>query len=290
MRDMDRDSAVVALNQMGFVARARDWAMGRTVFVTLPEMEFESAGIRLARDAVYLREEPEAWCVVPMNDTQRPFSTLVDAARFMRSWLDCGMALHVLEKREREDSMSALSRVTRVMRGLATSWCIAGGWALDLFLGTVTREHGDVDVALFREDQDALRQHLSGWTLRKVEHGALSDWREDESLRLPVHEVHATRVGLRLEFLLNEREGETWLYRRDARVRLPVERLILRAEPGLPVLCPEVVLLYKAKAPRDVDTADFEAVRSRLSESQRQWLREALDIAHPAHPWSAALR
>jgi hypothetical protein len=97
----------------------------------------------------------------------------------------------------------------------------------------VTREHGDVDVALFCEDQDALRQHLSGWTLRKVKHGPLSDWREDESLRLPVHEVHATRSGLRLELLLNEREGETWLYRRDARVRLPVERLILRAEPGL---------------------------------------------------------
>jgi hypothetical protein len=101
--------------------------MGRTVFVTLPELEFESAGIWAARDAVYLREDPEAWCVVPMNDTQRAFSTLVDAARFMRSWLDCGLALHVLGKRGREDSMSALSRVTRVMRVLATSWCIASG-------------------------------------------------------------------------------------------------------------------------------------------------------------------
>lgn len=289
MRDMDRDSAVVALNQMGFVAQARDWAMGRTVFVTLPELEFEHAGIRGARDAVYLREDPEAWGVVPMNDTEWAFSTLGEAARFMLSWLDCGLAIHVLEKRGREDSMSAPCRVTRVMRGLARPWCIAGGWALDLFLGTVSREHGDVDVALFREDQGALRQHLSGWTLRKAEDGALSDWREGESLQPPVHEVHATRVGLRMELLLNEREGDTWVYRRDARVRMPVERLILRAEPGLPVLCPEVVLLYKAKAPRAVDTADFEAVRSRLSESQRQWLREALDIAHPSHPWSAAL-
>jgi hypothetical protein len=59
---------------------------------------------------------------------------------------------------------------------------------------------------------------------------------------------------------------------------------------GLPVLCPEVVLRYKATAPRAVDAADFEAVRSRLGESRRTWLRDALEQVHPGHPWIAALR
>ena len=33
-------------------------------------------------------------------------------------------------------------------------WFIAGGWAIDLFLGRKTREHADVDFALSRLDQD----------------------------------------------------------------------------------------------------------------------------------------
>lgn len=104
MRDMDRDGAVTALNQLGFVARARDWAMGRTVFVTLPELQEEHDGGILARDVLYLREEPEGWCVLMMEPTapggpERRFATVLDAAGFMRTWLDCGVAIQALEKR-----------------------------------------------------------------------------------------------------------------------------------------------------------------------------------------------
>jgi hypothetical protein len=183
----------------------------------------------------------------------------------------------------------SLEGVSRALGGFGAPWCVAGGWALDLFLGFVTRAHGDVDVALFREDQLRLRAHLADWTFEKVEGGALASWRQDEWLRLPVHEVHASRAGARLELLLAEREGEDWVYRRDARVRLPAARLVVRTEAGLPVLTPEVVLLYKAKAPRAVDASDFEAVRGRLSGAQRAWLRQALEVAHPGSAWAERL-
>lgn len=104
MRDMDRDGAVVALTQLGFAARARDWALGRTVFVTLPELREEHDGGILARDVLYLREEPEGWCVLMMEPTapggpERRFATVPEAAGFMRAWLDCGVAIQTLEQR-----------------------------------------------------------------------------------------------------------------------------------------------------------------------------------------------
>ena len=54
-------------------------------------------------------------------------------------------------------------------------------------------------------------------------------------------------------------EGEDWVYRRGARVRRRLASLAGRASvPGLPVLAPEVQLLYKSKDVRDKDQADFD--------------------------------
>ena len=178
------------------------------------------------------------------------------------------------------------------MRGLHAPWCIAGGWALDLFLGRETRPHADVDVALFRGDQFLLRQHFAGWTFSKVLGGVLERWQEEEWLHPPTHEVHA-RSGdqppITLEFLLNERTGGRWVFRRNPEVSCPLDRVILRSGAGLPVLCPAVVLLYKAKTPRTVDELDFTMVRGSLDGEQLTWLRSALRTCHPRHPWLARL-
>lgn len=46
-------------------------------------------------------------------------------------------------------------------------WWIAGGWAIDLFLGRQTRPHGDTDVLVLRCDQLALQQVLEGWICKR---------------------------------------------------------------------------------------------------------------------------
>jgi putative ABC transport system permease protein len=58
------------------------------------------------------------------------------------------------------DSFEILKASLRPLQGLTCPWFVAGGWALDLFLGRVTRPHHDVDIALFREDQRQLRSHF----------------------------------------------------------------------------------------------------------------------------------
>lgn len=79
------------------------------------------------------------------------------------------------------------------------------------------------------------------------------------------------------------------MYRRDPGVRLPLVRALKRGPAGLTVLAPEIVLLYKSKAPRPADELDFRAARPLLDAEARAWLRAALLRAGPAHPWAAAL-
>jgi hypothetical protein len=183
--------------------------------------------------------------------------------------------------------------VAAVLRDLEAPWAIAGGWALDLALGRVTRAHGDVDVAVLRDDQGALRAALPGWDFAAVAGGVQAPWEPGARLELPVHEVHARPPAgappFALELLLNERDGADWVYRRDPAVRLPLARALLPGPGGVRVLAPEVVLLYKSKAPRPADEADFLAARPLLDAAGGAWLRGALLRARPDHPWAAAL-
>lgn len=47
----------------------------------------------------------------------------------------------------------SVEEVVDLMSGLQVPWWIAGGWAIDLFLGRQTRAHGDTDVLIRRDDQ-----------------------------------------------------------------------------------------------------------------------------------------
>ena len=184
------------------------------------------------------------------------------------------------------DLPEPLRAVPELMRGFPAPWCVAGGWALDLFLGRVTRAHDDVEIALFREDQALLHGHLCDWRFEKVLDGRLVPWTADERLDLPVHEIHGRSNGetpLALEFLLNERTRDHWVFRRDPSVTLPIDRAIVRGALGYPVLCPAIVLLFKAKSPRAKDEADFRSARDALSDTQRSWLRDALDALPRGH-------
>jgi hypothetical protein len=46
------------------------------------------------------------------------------------------------------------------MSSFPAPWALCGGWAIDAWLGRQTREHGDVDVSVFLQDQRALFEHL----------------------------------------------------------------------------------------------------------------------------------
>lgn len=182
----------------------------------------------------------------------------------------------------------ALEEALALMAGFPAPWCVAGGWAIDLFLGKVTREHSDVDIAIFRDDQWAVHDHFRGWQIRKVVRGQLVEWPAGEQLDPPVHEIHVHAPegdGRSAEFLLNDRSGSEWVFRRNPAVTYPAHDLMRNGRDGIPYLAPAVVLLYKAKSPRPRDERDFDLARGALSPEERRWLRQALQFVHPGHEW-----
>lgn len=190
------------------------------------------------------------------------------------------------------DPDDVASTVLPLIEGFGAPWCVAGGWALDLFLGHATRPHSDVELAVFRQDQARLHEHFDGWTFTVSVDGRREAWPRGESLELPRHEIHAysqDEPTRSLELLLNERDGVNWIFRRNPEIVLPLERAIVRTAFGVDALSPEIALLFKAKVPRAKDEADFHATVPAMSGSQRQWLRSALLVVDPEHPWVRAL-
>ena len=61
----------------------------------------------------------------------------------------------------------------RLLAGLPAPWWIAGGWALDLFVGRQSRAHDDLDVEVLRRDQFVLQRLLAGWDPRVAAGGLL---------------------------------------------------------------------------------------------------------------------
>jgi hypothetical protein len=89
---------------------------------------------------------------------------------------------------------------------------------------------------------------------------------------------------------VDEVDGDDWLFRREHSIRRPLSTLSSRASrPGLPVLAPEIQLLYKSRGLRDKDADDFENVLPHLAVTERDWLREALLVTQPSHPWIGRL-
>jgi hypothetical protein len=169
-------------------------------------------------------------------------------------------------------------------------WWIAGGWAIDLLLGHQSRDHGDLDVLVLRRDQALVRDHLGDWDVHAADPpGSLRPWPIGETLPPTVHDVWCRRTPSSpwaFQLMIDDTDGDDWLFRRDSRVRRPIQSLTGRAsEADLAVLSPEVQLLYKSKGLREKDVADFRAVLAHLSAGERDWLRRSLDMVSPRHPW-----
>ncbi|MBX2994956.1 MAG: hypothetical protein KF681_09040 [Bdellovibrionaceae bacterium] len=170
-------------------------------------------------------------------------------------------------------------------------WCVAGGWALDLFLDRQTREHDDMEIVVLRENTELLYQHFKPFGPRLIFSGeppVFLPWEGDAidpqviQLRLKPELVDAS--GVNFDLLLTPSRERLWVCRRDQRLTRPLSDVRLDAR-GLPVLAPEIVLLFKAKYAREKDERDLEAVLPLLSPAARTWLHDALDFIHPGHPW-----
>lgn len=170
-------------------------------------------------------------------------------------------------------------------------WYVAGGWAIDLFRGAPTRDHEDIEIAVPAERFSEVATRFPECDFY-VAGGGRQVPVSPETLRAH-HQTWAweRRAGVwRFDVFREPHDGGTWIYRRDQRIRRPYADIIRRSRDGVPYLSPEVVLLFKAKADREKDRADFAGTLPLLSTDERRWLDAALAIVHPDHTWRDHLR
>jgi hypothetical protein len=194
--------------------------------------------------------------------------------------------------------------IAEVMSAFRAPWALCGGWAVDAWLGRQTRDHGDLDISVFIQDQRALFDHLAGWQL--IAHdphvpGNTSEPWDGRRLDLPGH-IHGrleageglpdrldapSQQGFSLDIQLDERSGGDWILSHEPRITLPLRQSIQQSAWGLPTVVPEALLFYKARGLRRRDKLDFLALLPHLTDEQRDWLRMAIALA--GHPWVTQL-
>ncbi len=203
-----------------------------------------------------------------------------------------GLSSAELEALEaRWSSCFAPGEVADRLAGIAAPWCVVAGWALDLFHGTQTRKHGDIEIAIPAASFPEVRARFPGYVFdapgsdRIRENATPEDLAAQHQtwLRDPVTDNYL------LDVFREPHDGDTWLCRRDETIRFPYRDIIRHTHDGIPYLVPELVLLFKAKNPRPKDQADFDATVPHLTATQRQTLAVLLARVHPGHPWLADL-
>ena len=188
--------------------------------------------------------------------------------------------------------------VAAFFASLRVPWWIAGGWAIDLFLGRQTREHEDIDVQILRRDQHAVRAVFGAWDVHAAlppprdETWPFCPWGLDEVLDLAIHDIWCRPTETApwaIQLMIVDAHAEQWRFRRMPAIGRPIATLGGITVEGIPYLAPEIQLLYKAKGCRPKDEADFVQTLPALDQERRLWLRNALALAHPNHPWLSQL-
>ncbi len=184
--------------------------------------------------------------------------------------------------------------VARLLAALRVPWYVAGGWALELFLGGGHREHDDLEIAAPNSRFDEVVGALGG-----LEIFLITDRTEATPLaeaRGRFFDTHQTWVRepatgfWRFDVFREPSDGDTWICRREPKLRMPYARLIEWTDDGIPHGRPEVILLMKAKHSKlEKNHRDLDATLPRLDGERRAWLRDAVAQVHPGHEWLDAL-
>ena len=173
--------------------------------------------------------------------------------------------------------------VRSLLSDLTVPYWIAGGWAIDLAVGRVTRDHADVDIMLLERDEYALRTELTEVDIQLIgRDGQPGPWPAGRRLAAgPGRLVLQSRnLPLPTEVFLGSAVGAFWVYHRGPRcIRRPLAHITHR--DGIPFLAPEVVLLFKSRSKSDKDQRDVETALPVLDAGQRAWLRDTLEQLPP---------
>ncbi|MCL2508438.1 MAG: hypothetical protein FWF05_04610 [Oscillospiraceae bacterium] len=211
--------------------------------------------------------------------------------------------------------MDLLGVLNEFMIHLGVDYAVCGGYAIDLFLGQKTRPHKDLDVAVYREDRDAIVQRMlnDGWdmyepcgcaflhkiggveTQKRIKSNIWCVRPDNAHYKFTAHEKDMFAVEFDgseqtdldfIELLFNDRRDGEFLYAKNKDIKMKLDSAVIKVKE-IPYLTPELVLLYKSTMSESPDyQLDFENASMKMNEEQRAWLNGALIRMFPrGHKW-----
>lgn len=185
------------------------------------------------------------------------------------------------------DELGPYEAILNPLKRSTIRWWVAGGWALDLYLKQLSRSHSDLDLAYVEQDENDLRRIVEDLgDLQVVEHDPPRPGYDLTHLALPGKgklRFHL-QSGKAVDLLPMRARDSWWVIGRDDVPIRSLDDLSLEI-CGLPVLAPEIVLLFKARLGRDVDWKDLLLIRPHLYEANVEWLRLQIGEFSGSHPW-----
>jgi Aminoglycoside-2''-adenylyltransferase len=111
------------------------------------------------------------------------------------------------------DHLAALAEVDQLFQRHGVAYWLFGGWAVDFHAGRVTREHGDIDIAIWSTDRERVATLLLGRA-----------WVHREEVGEDGYTCYE-RNGIRLEvaFLARDGGGHVYTPLRDGRGEWPAD-------------------------------------------------------------------
>lgn len=230
-------------------------------------------------------------------------------------------------KNEVSAIMKLINEFIEFFKDCNAQWAVCGGHAIDLYLEKETRKHKDLDICVFWDDCETIIGYMlsKGWNVYEPANGKLRKIAEAEStlqtssniwcispannsydikkLNSDFYDIKCNtehQISLDfVEFLFNKKANSQFVYRRNHNISLPMSKSIILTKQKVPILAPEIVLLYKSVFIRylehhDEDNLkmiadcrhDFDMAISSMKPSEVAWLKECLITEHPTgHEW-----
>ncbi len=169
-------------------------------------------------------------------------------------------------------------------------WWIAGGYAIEDFVGHSYREHDDIDILVLRSDLQKIREKMKAWQMCPSDPpGTLREWKDNEVLPDSVRDIwgrKSSESDWAFQIMVNDCKNNQFIYKRDSSIQFDIESFTRKSANGISYLAPELQLLYKGKSIREKDNTDFQACFPLLDSTKQDWLKGMLAKCYSSnHPW-----
>lgn len=212
--------------------------------------------------------------------------------------------------------MKLLEDLSDHLYDMNLEWHLCGGFAIDAYLGEITRKHKDIDITVSFDDMKVCIEFLKskGWEIdAPVGNGRIvpvefaidnsnlyfdNIWcykknadfikvEKTDGVFKYMEFINREQIELDfIEVLFNKVENGVFYYQRNHKIMINADKAFIKKDK-ISILAPEIILLYKSRNYENKDYQhDYDVVINKLEKESYDWFKNSMSIVYPqGHPW-----